>query len=38
MQIIDYNIQNESKQTKYFVKYIDKIESILKIMLIVMIY
>ncbi len=28
MQIIDYNIQNESKQTKYFVKYIDKIESI----------
>ncbi len=28
MQIIDYNIENESKQTKYFVKYLDKIESI----------
>ena len=28
IQIIDYNIENESKQTKYFLKYLDKIESI----------
>ena len=28
MKIIDYNIENKSKQTKYFIKYLDKVESI----------